>query len=160
MSSSNPGPANPETVGVPGNSIWTAAEKETFYRHADGMKMANCVPKSWIHKKAEWPKDMDEELLPFATERQLADDFAFIAAYQNGVRQVTTATVEVSKQGVTVRLAANEGVDKCVQVALRELFRILESCARKGWVRDIAPSCQLANYSSKSHLDRNAHKKP
>lgn len=90
------------------------------------------VPGSFLLRNEEWPESQQDEILPFSVEKQLSDDIAFISAYEYGVRYVTVATVQASeREGLTIRLAANEGVSACVDHALRRIFLLLEGCSSK-----------------------------
>lgn len=72
--------------------------------------------------------------LPLEVERSLADDFAFIAAFQPSVGFVTAATVEQSSDNpsLVVKLAANEGVSAEVRSKFDEMLEMLRKHARKG----------------------------
>lgn len=124
----------PPDTAKPGGSVWDEMHRGTFESHVMALSRANAVPGSRIHREANWPEQGDRELLPFAVERQLADDFAFIAAYEYGVGYVTAAAIEPSSEpnSLTVRLAANEGIDDGVKYAFEKLFHTLERCATKG----------------------------
>lgn len=124
----------PLDTARPGRSVWDDMDRGTFENHVMALSRAKSVPDSRIHLEANWPEQRNQDLLPFAIERQLADDFAFIAAYEYGVRYVTAAAIEPSSEpsSLTVRLAANEGIDDGVKYAFEKLFRTLERCATKG----------------------------
>jgi hypothetical protein len=117
----------------PGRSVWNRIDRETFENDLDSLHNTNFVLGSQILQQADWPKPRPTEVLPFAIEKQLSDDIAFVAACEYGVRYVTAAAVEASEgEGLLVRLAANEGVCATVVNALTRLFSALEKCAKKG----------------------------
>jgi hypothetical protein len=123
----------PNTAG-PGQSIWDDIGRNAFEDHLDAFSRTGSVPESQVLLEEDWPKECNQDLLPFAVEKQLSGDFAFIAACEYGVGYVTAATVEPASGPwcLTLRLAANEGVCDRVKCAIQELFYILERCARKG----------------------------
>ena len=95
------------------------------------------MPESRVFLEEDRPKQYNQYMLSFAIVKQLSDDLAFIAACEYGVGYVTVATVEPARGepcGLTVRLAANEGICDRVKCAIEELFITLERCARKGRV--------------------------
>ncbi|KAF2139437.1 uncharacterized protein K452DRAFT_289996 [Aplosporella prunicola CBS 121167] len=123
-------------TAVPNHSVWTGLGRQTFEAHVDELARTNVVAGPRRYSHAEWPK-ASHETLSFAVERQLADDFAFVAAYEPGPAYVTTAALEIATdpERLTVRLAANEGVNACVERALRDILGHLNTCARKGTSR-------------------------
>lgn len=136
----------PPNTALTGQSIWDRVGRETFEGHVDALHRTKYVPDSHVILEKDWPKPDDQDILPFAVERQLVDDFAFIAAREYGVGYVTAAAVEPARRkpwGLTVRLAANDGICNPVKDTIEELFSILERCARKGKVDMLYPSCFL-----------------
>ena len=69
--------------------------------------------------------------LPASVEEQLSKDFAFLAAWESSPNCVTAATVVASESphGVTVTLAANEGIAACVVEAFTQILQLLKDCA-------------------------------
>jgi hypothetical protein len=117
----------------PGRSIWNRIDRETFENGLDSLHNTNFVLGPQTLQEEDWPKPHTTEVLPFAIEKQLSDDIAFVSAYEYGVRYVTAAAVEASEcEGLLIRLAANEGVCATVVDALTRLFSTLERCAKKG----------------------------
>ena len=75
-----------------------------------------------------------ERLLPFHVEQRLADDFAFVAAAKEHPTAVSAATLEerTDGSGLTIRLAANDGVPPAVADTLRAMLELLAGCAERG----------------------------
>ncbi|KAL5398905.1 hypothetical protein PMIN03_012733 [Paraphaeosphaeria minitans] len=116
----------------PGRSVWTQIDRETFENDLDSLHNTNFVLGPQTLQEEDWPRPRTTEVLPFAIEKQLADDLAFISAYDYGVRYVTAAAVEASEcEGLLVRLAANEGICTTVVDALTRLLSTLGRCAKK-----------------------------
>ncbi|KAF2804913.1 uncharacterized protein BDZ99DRAFT_543847 [Mytilinidion resinicola] len=128
----------PPNTSLPGRSIWDGLGRETFERHVHALSRTGTVPDPVVLKEEDWPKSSHWDILPFAVEKQLADDLAFIAACEYGVGYVTAATAApaTGEAGMTVRLAANEGVCDSVERAMQAVFRILERCAGKSISRE------------------------
>lgn len=74
-------------------------------------------------------------VLPFAVEHRLANDFALIAATQEAVFSVTAGCIEEHLgvdghlEGLTIRLAANEGISEPLKASLLDIWADLESRA-------------------------------
>jgi hypothetical protein len=124
---------NPDT-STPPNSIWYHINRDEFEENADELESLKYIATPWTQARSEWPEDDEQYLIPYAVERQLADDFAYISACEPKVVTVTAATIEVSDEpsGITVRLAGNKGIREYVRDALDGILRSLEGCARKG----------------------------
>lgn len=121
-------------------SIWNDIDRDQFEANADELEALKyrAAPKS--QARSEWPEDDNRYLIPYAVERQLADDFAYISACEPKVVTVTAATIEVYEDppGITIRLAGNKGIRENVQYSLDSILRNLELCARKGSYATIA----------------------
>jgi hypothetical protein len=116
----------------PRRSIWDGVGQEIFEREIDALHCTRYVPQPQILNKDDWPRAQDTDLLDFGVEMQLADDIAFVSAYEYGVEYVTAATVERNRPDVlTIRLAANEGVCDNVKDAWLRLMPLLEQCSAK-----------------------------
>ena len=122
----------PNTAG-PGRSIWQSVDQSLFVEHVLQLCTSSRKPIPWISEESDWPEDTLEDLLSFRDERQLADDFAFIAANEYNSDCVTAATVEPSIGGrdTIVRLAANFGIKTAVREAFVAILALLERCATK-----------------------------
>ncbi|OJD30403.1 uncharacterized protein BKCO1_6100052 [Diplodia corticola] len=118
----------------PLGSIWTSVMRRDFERNIDDLDDKHVVlePRDYTGRDFSHEKDAIAAL-PLDLERKLADDFAYISAYDVGVNDITAATIECSldSPGITVRLAANEGVEDCVQNSIKEVLQILKGCGRK-----------------------------
>ncbi|KAK0507435.1 hypothetical protein JMJ35_009958 [Cladonia borealis] len=70
-------------------------------------------------------------LLPFDVEQRVADDLAFIAAAEEGVKSISAIALEqhLGAAGLTIRLAANEIIPKDVPSIFRRLFDLMSQCA-------------------------------
>ncbi|KAF2719800.1 hypothetical protein K431DRAFT_330800 [Polychaeton citri CBS 116435] len=70
-------------------------------------------------------------ILPSEIEEQLAEDFAFLTAWENTPSSVAGATITQQNDtgGICVRIAANEGISKPVRDGLQEMLSSIETCA-------------------------------
>lgn len=117
----------------PKRSIWDGIDRHAFECELDALHRTRFVPEPQILEKEKLPRSRKTGFLEFGVEMQLADDIAFISAYDYGVEYVTAATVENAEpDGLTIRLAANEGVCKKVQDAWEQLIPLLKNCSAKG----------------------------
>lgn len=75
----------------------------------------------------------DDSSYPFSfeTETNLAEYFAFLAAWKNDPHYVSAATVCLKRhqEGLLISLAANDGVAKEVHGAFQEVLTTLQQCA-------------------------------
>ena len=117
-------------------SIWTDVNKKEFEKHVDQLKNVQrynrqpCVCDDEYEPSGHRTHDQ----LPFLVEKELADGFATVAACDHDVKFVTTACIEplTEPSGLTVRLAANGGIEKRVEDAFHELFDVLARCSSRG----------------------------
>ena len=132
-------------------SIWKPLDKKKFYDDVDDLQKLDPIPSETPHPVPSITSE-DGERLPFETERHLADDFAFIAAYKHGADWITATGVEVLSgfSGLLIRLAANEGVEDCVVHCLNSISAILKRCAQKGTSQ--YPATLIANALAAVHL--------
>ena len=123
---------SPNTA-TPSCSIWQSIDRSLFVEHVLQLCTSGRKPIPWISDESDWPEDTPEDLLSFRDERQLADDFAFIAANEYNGDCVTAATVEptLGGQETIVRLAANLGIRPTVKTAFTAVLALLEECAAK-----------------------------
>ena len=116
----------------PGQSLWDRLDRRTFESEIDALHSTNFVPEPQALQRKDWPKTRQIDCFPFETEKQLADDIAFVSAYEYGVQYVAAATVQASEQdGLSILLAANEGICDKVQSAWEKLMPLLGKCATK-----------------------------
>ena len=122
------------------DSIWRDLHQDTFRRHIVDLQLAsNEVPADPIeHSANEWKAKhcsgrSKERVLLFEAEQQIADDIAFVAAVQEGHKEISAVTLEEQTEpcGLTIRLAANEGLSRDVKDALSAIFDLLNQCANK-----------------------------
>lgn len=121
-------------------SIWRGLGHDQFRTNIVALQRASnqvpCNPK--IHTRKEWhnPKIRHHDasyVLPFEVEQRLADDFAFIAAAEEGVKAVSAVALEERRDpaGLTIRLAANETVPERVPDTFKKIFNLLGRCAQR-----------------------------
>lgn len=86
--------------------------------------------------------DGSPRILPFEVEYQLANDLAFLAAAKEGVLGVTAVTVSEGSQksGMTIRLAANDGIADEIEAAIVNICAELQRRSRKGMSRSMEVS--------------------
>ena len=121
------------------DSIWHNIDQNVFRQHIiDLQRASNAVPSDPIvHAASRWlqshPKTDDSRLLPFHVEHRLADDFAFLAAAEEGVKEVSSVALEEHRNpsSLIVLLAANERVSPAVEDTFRALFDLLSKCASR-----------------------------
>ena len=122
----------PDTVTT-GESVWDTVGRAEFEKNVAGLMRENDLPgTNQIYTLEDLPSGKcrsGSAILQLDVERELADDFAFIAACEEGANTVTAATIEVTSDFLRVVLAANEGVQTQVVSAMRSLLRKLETCA-------------------------------
>lgn len=121
-------------------SVWKDIDEYEFRRNIIELeKVSKEVPRdpkvytldNWL---ARGTRSVDmEHILPFHVEQQLADDLAFIAASQEGVKAVSAVGIEEldKHSGLIVRLAANDVIPDDVPTTFESMFRILKQCAMK-----------------------------
>lgn len=123
------------------NSIWRDVHEDDFRTHLVALEKAsgNVPSDPRIHsvsvRQSEVPQqDAYERLLPFHVEQRLADDFAFVAAAKEDPKAVSATTVEeyTDGSGLTIRLAANDGVLPGVEDTLKAMLELLARCAERG----------------------------
>ena len=114
-------------------SIWKDITENVFRRHIVDLAL----------KSHEVPKDPRTYSAPsainlqaFNLERTLAQDFAFIAAANEGVESTSAACVEgvAGSQSLVLRLASNEGVQSNVRSTLDKVLSTLRHCANGGLI--------------------------
>jgi hypothetical protein len=120
-----------------GNSIWRDVPEDIFRRHLVELEeRTNAVPTESETFSAEaWQSTRgsfaNEHVLTLAVERQLADDFALLAAVEEGAQSVAAACIEERSdgQGMVVRFAAMDAVKLKHQDALRGIARAMMDSA-------------------------------
>ncbi|KAF1985545.1 hypothetical protein K402DRAFT_103643 [Aulographum hederae CBS 113979] len=127
---------NPDTAPRD-RSIWNSigrAGRATLENEAKYLKQKEHVAGRQSYGLCPKQKDDHFYSLPFDLERDLADDFAFIAAFQPGPLFISAATLEEDRSGpnrLKLRLAANEGIPVNVKKAFDSIFEVLWKSAKK-----------------------------
>ncbi|KAL8706816.1 MAG: hypothetical protein Q9201_000187 [Fulgogasparrea decipioides] len=86
-----------------------------------------------IYNQARGQTFPENYQLPPNIEYQLAQNLAFIAAYEESVHTVSAATIKETdaQDGLVFNIATNSGVGFSVRETLPEIGKLLEQCARK-----------------------------
>lgn len=122
-------------------SVWRNLDHNQFRRNVTELQqLSKNVPGDpTVHSRVAWSderirRDAPDHVLSFAAEQRLADDFAFIAAADEGVHAVSAVGLEQSLEpsGLVVRLAANDMIPEGVPGTFIAIFELLKECARKG----------------------------
>lgn len=128
-------------------SIWRDTDQDVLRRNIVNLqKASNQVPADpLVHSAQRWlasrRKDVTRQyLLPFEIEQRIADDLAFVAAAQEGHKDISAVSLEeaLEPQRLIIRLAANEWCSQKVKETLNAMFKLLSRCASKS-NRDKAP---------------------
>ncbi len=121
-------------------SIWHGVGRDTFRRHIIDLQRASAeVPSDpVVHSASQWlalraEKNDENRLLPFDVEQRLADDLAFLAAAEEGPKEVAAVALEeqYEPRGLMVLLAANERIPPGVKDAMKGMFNLLSRCASR-----------------------------
>lgn len=117
-----------------GRSIWNDIDRLELERQTTCLANGNYVPEPKSYASATQRSTSASYPIPFELERQLADDFAFIAAFQPQVDSVSAVAIELGANHsvITVRVAANEGVSSEVGLAFDDVLGVLRKCAQRG----------------------------
>lgn len=121
-------------------SIWRDPNYDQFRTKVVALERASkgvpCDRK--FHQRKEWHNsricnDDSSRLLPFEVEQQVADDFAFLAAAEEGAKGVSAVGLEesINPLGLVIRLAANDLVPRKVEDTFKVIFDLLHRCAIK-----------------------------
>ena len=119
-------------------SIWRGTNVDNFRTNVVALQRAsNKVPSDpEDHSASLWLAQRTNavdavHVLPFDVEQRVADDLAFIAAAEEGVKSVSAVALEehVGEAGLTIRLAANEIIPNNVPSIFRRLFDLMGQCA-------------------------------
>lgn len=130
----------PVDTASQGNSVWQEVGWDPFRKHVVNLQRASHeVPGDpRVHSATEWQAkhadDIDiKRFLPFDVEQRLADDIAFLAAAEEGPKEVSAVALEEQTQcqGLVVRLAANGLIRWGVKGTLRAMFDLLNKCASR-----------------------------
>lgn len=122
------------------NSIWRKVGWNTFRNHIVALqRVSNEVPSDpVVHSATHWQAahregNDDAWTLPFDVEQRLADDIAFLAAAEEGPKEVSAVALEEQYEpgGLIIRLAANQSVPRGVEDTLRAMFNLLSQCSSR-----------------------------
>lgn len=125
-------------------SIWQGVDRDTFRRHIVGLQQAsNEVPSDpVVYSASEWLATHGTgnglgHSLPIDVEQRLADDLAFIAAAEEGPKEVSAVALEehINPPGLLILLAANEKFPNGVEDMLKACFRLLSQCASRSTLK-------------------------
>ena len=128
-----------DTASV-GNSIWREVGWNAFRNHVVTLQRAsNEVPSDpLVHSATQWQaahreSNDDARTLPFDVEQRLADDIAFLAAAEEGPKEVSAVVLEEQYEpgGLIIRLAANQSIPRGVEDTLRAMFDLLSQCSSR-----------------------------
>lgn len=128
----------PVQTSSPAQSIWRDVDQNRFRMKVVELEKASQeVPRDpKVYRESDWLRSSVREgenrrVLPFGVEQQLADDLAFIAATEEGVDAVSAVGLEeaAERDGIVIRLAANEGIRENVQETFETIFGLLKQCA-------------------------------
>ena len=118
------------------HTIWKPVNKDKFVRTVQEVQKSSAqVPgDAHIHDREIDCAFNGSYQLPRAVGYQLAQDLAFIAAYEEGVHAVSAATVEetTAGQGLMITIASNSGVGPSIGESILGIGKNLEQCAQKG----------------------------
>ncbi|KAI9892525.1 MAG: hypothetical protein M1814_001482 [Vezdaea aestivalis] len=117
------------------NTIWKPISEESFMRAVREVFISSKQTAGAFRVYDHRPQ-LDHTTsftLPFEIEFQLAQDFAFIAAYEEGAKTVSAVSVtpQATGRGIAVTISANHGVSPFVRTSLEEISSVLERCAKK-----------------------------
>ncbi|KAL2040326.1 hypothetical protein N7G274_006769 [Stereocaulon virgatum] len=126
-------------------SIWRGLDRDTFRRHIVALQQASAeVPSDpVVYSTNEWLASRSARYgkgysLPFDVEQRIVDDIAFIAAAEEGPKEVSAVALEeqLGHKGLIFRVAANEKLPNGVENMLKTAFRLLSRCASRKLPRD------------------------
>jgi len=115
--------------------VWANVHWNQFFTNVSRLLKETSIPSlPQVYDEDGWRKRSNsttEFPIPFLLEQQLADDFAFIGAFKDGVEAVTAAAVEIKSEpeGLIILLAANEGINEIVASAIKDVHNLLSRCA-------------------------------
>lgn len=115
--------------------IWTELEQASFYKNvnklnmtAGGRDLSQIIPNS---SSCTTHEDDGRSAPSIEHERQLAEDFAFIAAWEKSHKCITAACLSYTTDWATmhVTMAGNHGIKPEVKGAMSEILNLLQQCA-------------------------------
>jgi hypothetical protein len=116
-------------------SIWNPPERAAYEQ--DVAALALTAPSQRV-ASLPGPSQADDDLdgpsgLPRAVEKQLADDLAFLAAWEGTPDSVSAAALQRTPGSsvLKITIAANFGVAPKAEAALQAILRSLRQCAER-----------------------------
>ena len=127
----------------------TASKKQSIWRYIDQdvlrsnivnlQRASKQVPADpLVHSAERWLASRATDvirlyLLPFEIEQRIADDLAFMAAAEEGHKDISAVTLEEAGEPrrLIVHLATNEGCSQRVKETLHAVFGLLSRCASR-----------------------------
>ncbi|KAJ9238245.1 hypothetical protein DTO271D3_5546 [Paecilomyces variotii] len=130
----------PVSTAPPDDSIWQGINQATFRQNIASLEKTfktrpgpkEAVPRDgWEKRRAELSSQ--DYIIPFNTEQQLAEDFAFLVAAEPESKATSAVCIEEQSEpeGLVVRLAADEPVTTRVRKALKDILGLLVDRAKK-----------------------------
>ncbi|KAJ9296732.1 hypothetical protein DTO271G3_4931 [Paecilomyces variotii] len=130
----------PVSTAPPDDSIWQGINQATFRQNIASLEKSfktrpgpkEAVPRDgWEKRRAELSSQ--DYIIPFNTEQQLAEDFAFLVAAEPESKATSAVCIEEQSEpeGLVVRLAADEPVTTRVRKALKDILGLLVDRAKK-----------------------------
>ena len=121
----------------PQQSIWLRVGLEAFRENVARLAAMNKIPASEVvydRQPSEASLAADEQyILPFETERQLADDFALLASLEAEPKAVSAASIQEQSSGkaATLLVAANESLSPIAKSMFDDIVAILRQSAAR-----------------------------
>jgi hypothetical protein len=119
-------------------SIWSNINRKLFETRINALQGRHFIGKAVFplqdngSPQLHYPMDV-------RSEGQLADDFAFIAAYEPHCAAIYASTVELNElnKSINIRLAGNRGVRPEVRKAFESITNVMRLSARRGSLRTL-----------------------
>lgn len=130
----------PVNTASKAQSVWRKLDQDSFRKHiVDLQRVSKEVPADpLVHSLKAWQanhavKKHQCHLLSLEAEQQIADDLAFIAAAEEGAKEVSAVVLEetAKQSGLIFRLAANGPVSNTVIHTLKAMLNLLHRCATR-----------------------------
>lgn len=118
--------------------IWTPETSRKFYRDINALaaKLKDGMPRVPEDYRQNGVREFERDgyVLAYEEELHLADHFAFLASFKEGVKFVSAATIEQGTDpiGFTVRVASNDTPTREVVDGLGRILGIVEGHAKEG----------------------------
>lgn len=122
------------------SSIWRNLSEDKLRKRMVALEQASQghPEDAKAHSVREWRQSNMCEVgtarsLSLSTEQRLADDLAFICAWEGSVKEVSAVAIEelTGTPGLIFRLAVNDVINTKVLDTLKKMLLSLELCARR-----------------------------